>query len=288
MLGGEESCVYLLESGKETMIVSGGMSYLVPEILHQIDAFGLDVNRISKILIVHAHFDHLGIIPFLKRQHPDVEIYGSERAWEILSMPKAISTINKFSLGITRRMGRNKLSAEYDLEWTLDITGKTVREGDEINLGELGIRIYETPGHSSCSISVYVPQLKALFASDGGGIPYEDTIIISGNSNFTRYQESLEKLKVLDVAYVCADHYGYIVGEEAKGFIKRAIDLAEQQRSAMEAMYRRTRDIDASTKEMTDLFFKKYPDYIISPEIYLGIYRQMFRHIAEALDEIPS
>ncbi|NVM24711.1 MAG: MBL fold metallo-hydrolase [Desulfobacterales bacterium] len=196
-LGREESCVYMLEGGTDSMIVSGGMSYLVPELLRQFDTFGINETRITKLLILHAHFDHVGIVPFFKRRHPDLEICASGRAWEILRMPKAINTINGFSRGAAKRMGKEEGYTTCDLDWGDEITGTAVSEGDRIDLGDLEVCIYETPGHSSCSISAYVPQLKALLASDGGGIPCKETIIASGNSNFTTYQQSLEKLKDL-------------------------------------------------------------------------------------------
>jgi len=41
LLGSEESCVYLLEGNNESMIINGGMSYLVPELLHQFEIFGM-------------------------------------------------------------------------------------------------------------------------------------------------------------------------------------------------------------------------------------------------------
>ena len=69
-LGSEESCVYLLEGRDESMLVSGGLSYLVPEILGQFNEFHIDETRITKLLILHAHFDHVGIVPFFKRRNP--------------------------------------------------------------------------------------------------------------------------------------------------------------------------------------------------------------------------
>ena len=55
---------------------------------------------------------------------------------------------------------------------------ESVSEGTTINLGNIDVQIMETPGHSSCSITAYVPQLLALFPSDGGGIPYKETVIV--------------------------------------------------------------------------------------------------------------
>jgi glyoxylase-like metal-dependent hydrolase (beta-lactamase superfamily II) len=283
-LGCEESGVYLLEGRDESMVISGGLSYIVPQVLKQISAFGIEENRIRKFLILHAHFDHVGILPFLKRHHPELQIYGSSRAWEILSMPKAIRTINAFSSMVMARMGREEDCSDLDLEWREDVDGASVFEGDQLEIDDMEVQIFETPGHSSCSISAYVPQIKALFPSDGGGIPYRDTIVTPGNSNFTLFQQSLEKLRDLDVEYLCADHYGYIVGEEAGNFIQQTIRMAKQNRSRMEEAYLRTRDIDTAAHELVAAFYEMYPDYVLSQEIFEGIYRQMVRHIANGLE----
>ncbi|MGQ9654567.1 MAG: MBL fold metallo-hydrolase [Thermodesulfobacteriota bacterium] len=283
-LGREESRVYLLEGGDSSMIISGGVSYIVPEVLRQMEEFAIDEKRIEKLLILHAHFDHVGIVPFFKRRHPGVEIYASSRAWEILRMPKAVETINRFSRMVATRMGMDEGCSSYDLDWRDDISGRTVSDGDVIELGDLQVRVFETPGHSSCCLAAYVPALEALFPSDGAGIPFKDTIVAAGNSNYTQYQRSLEMLKGLDVSFVCADHYAHVVGEEARDFISRCIEVARENRTEMEKTYSRTRDVDAAARELNEKFHAQHPDYFLSPEIFEGIYRQMVRHIAQALE----
>ena len=247
-LGREESGVYLLEGKDGFMIVSGGMSYILPDLLRQFKEFGIDEEGITKLLILHAHFDHVGIVPFFKRRHPKLEVYASGRGWEILQMGKAINTINEFSQTVTKRVGKEEVYSTLDLDWRDDITGKTVCEGDRIDLGGLEVSILEIPGHSSCTIAAYVPEFKALFPSDGGGIPFDQTIIPSGNSNFTRYQENLERLNTLEVEYFCADHYGYILGEEAREFTPKTIEIAKQFRTQVEEIYRSAKDIDLTAK----------------------------------------
>lgn len=283
-LGCEESGVYLLEGSDGSMIISGGMSYILPDILQQLKDLGINEDRITKLLILHAHFDHVGIVPFFKRRHPELEIYGSSRAWEILKMPKAIKTINEFGHMVTERMGRAEDCSRFDLDWRDDVRGVSVSEGDRIGLGDTEVYIIETPGHSSCSISAYVPEIKALFPSDGGGIPYKNTIVTAGNSNYTQFQQSLQKLKDLDVEYLCADHYGYIAGEEARNFIQQTIQAADQNRALMEEAYLRTRDVNTAAHELVTAFFARYPKYILSQEIFEGVYRQMVKHIAKSLE----
>jgi len=284
-LGREESGVYLLQGKDDSMIVSGGMSYIVPDILQQLEEFGMDQARIKKLLILHSHFDHVGIVPFFKRRHPEIEVYASERGWEILQMDKAIPTINEFSRNVAQRMKKSDIYSTYDLEWRKDVSGKTLREGDRVDLGGLEVLILETPGHSSCCITAYVPELKALFPTDGGGIPFKETIVTSGNSNYTKYQQSLEKLKDLAVDWYCADHYGYVIGAEATEFIPKTIEMAKKNRSLMEQVYRSTGDIDVAAQKLISSFYEENPSYFLSPEIFFDVYRQMVRHIASVIEE---
>ena len=283
-LGREESGIYLLEGKNGSMIISGGMSYIVPDVLHQFKEFGMDEEKITKLLILHSHFDHVGIVPFLKRRHPEMEVYASARAWDILQMPKAIATINEFSRNLSKRMGREDVYSAYDLEWRNDVTGRTVQEGDRIDLGGLALSILEIPGHSSCTIAAWAPGIRTLFPTDGGGIPFNKTIVAFGNSNYTKYQESLERMKDLEVEYYCADHYGFITGDEARTFVSKTIEMAKQKRAQMEEVYRSTKDVDHAAKILISSFYDENPYYLLPPEIFLDVYRQMIRHIASVID----
>jgi glyoxylase-like metal-dependent hydrolase (beta-lactamase superfamily II) len=283
-LGRKESGIYLLEGKDESMILSGGMSYIVPDLLQQLKEFGIHEERIKKLLILHAHFDHVGVVPFFKRRLPKLEVFASQRGWEILRMEKVINTINEFSRTVTKKMGREEVYSTYDLDWRDDVAGKTVFDGDRIDLGGLKVSILEIPGHSSCSIAAYVLELKALFPTDGGGIPFDKTIITSGNSNYTKYQQSLERLKTLEVEYYCADHYGYVTGEEAKKFIPRTIEMARQHRAKIEEAYRNTKDVDKAAQKLISSFYDEHSDYLLTPEIFLDVYRQMVRHVANAME----
>lgn len=284
-LGRAESGVYLLEGNKCSMIINGGLSCILPEVLHQFDAFGIDEQRIQKILILHAHFDHVGIVPFFKRRNPDLQIYASERAWEILSMPRAVDTINHFSKLTADRLSSPIRLSEYDVEWRNDISGKALSEGDSIDIGGMDVSILETPGHSSCSLSAYVPAVKAVFPSDGGGIPFKNIIVSSGNSNYTLFQRSLEKLAFFDVEYYCADHYGYVIGTEAQTFVKQSIDAARTFRRRVESAYRRMGSADAAVRQLMADMAHELDDYVLPDDIIAGIYGQMVKHIAMEMDE---
>ncbi len=282
-LGRPESGVYLLEGLNGSIIISGGMSYLVADLLRQFEEFGLKEDRIRGIIILHAHFDHIGIVPFFRRRNPDLKIYASARGWEILSDPKHIDTINQFSRALTERMKIRVTYTPEEFDWPAGLSGDRISDGYVIDLGDRQIQMFETPGHSSCSVSAYVPQIKALFPSDGGGIPYKGTILAAANSNFTLYLESLKKLGALQIDYLCADHFGYVCGDEAKTYISSSIESARKERARLEEIYRRSFDIDAAAREAASSFISENPDYFLTLDIYEGVCRQMMRHIAKTM-----
>jgi glyoxylase-like metal-dependent hydrolase (beta-lactamase superfamily II) len=283
-LGKEEAGVYLLEGRDASMMINGALSHILPEVLQQMKDFRIDEKRIAKFLILHSHFDHAGLVPYFKRQYPQIEVYASGPAWNIFKMPKAIEIMNTFSRLVATQLKAAEGLAGYDTEWRDDVTGTTVSEGDRIDLGGISLTIIDTPGHSSCSISAYEPTMKALFASDGGGIPYKDTSFPSMNSNITQFQESLEKLKPYPVQYLCADHYGYVTGEEAGKFIELTITEARKLRKEIEDSYHRNGgDVDAAAKALNAAFYEANPDYFIAPDILEGVFKQMVKHIQKTL-----
>jgi glyoxylase-like metal-dependent hydrolase (beta-lactamase superfamily II) len=262
------------------MLINAGTVYLVPFLLRQFREFGIDEARITRLLMLHSHYDHVGTAPFFKRKNEKLELYASARGWRILGMPRVVKAINEAGRQAATRMGMATLHKDYPVAWGDDVAGKALSDGDRLGVEPFEGVIYETPGHSICSISYYVPALKALFPSDAGGIPYGEIILASGNANFTRYEESLERLKKLEVNYLCADHYGYIAGPEAGTYILESIQAARDRRREFMDVYRRTMDVEETTRILVETFYENRPDYFLSREILTGIFRQMLRHMA--------
>jgi glyoxylase-like metal-dependent hydrolase (beta-lactamase superfamily II) len=281
-LGREESGVYILEGRENAILINGGMSYILADVLEQMKTFAIDMEKIGKILILHSHFDHVGIVPYFKRTYPKIEVYASAPAWKIFAMPKAIEVMNSYSRLSAKQVGDENVLKSYDLSWRDDITGSTLAEGDKIELGGVTLSILNTPGHSNCSITAYEPDMKVLFASDAIGVPYKNACFPSMNTNITQFFESLEKMKALPVYSLCADHYGYITGDEAARFTELTIEEGHKWKIMMEDLYRRHGgDIELAAKAITDFLFQQMPDYFVARDIMEGVFRQMFKFIAK-------
>jgi glyoxylase-like metal-dependent hydrolase (beta-lactamase superfamily II) len=67
-LGAEESGVYFLRGDHGAVLINGGMSYILPDLLSRMREFGIDPGEITRFLILHSHFDHVGIVPYFKQE----------------------------------------------------------------------------------------------------------------------------------------------------------------------------------------------------------------------------
>ena len=280
-LGKPEMCVYLLQ-GKEYMIVEGGMSYLVPSMLQQFKDRQIDPSRITRLLLLHSHFDHCGIAPFFKRMIPQLKVVGSKRSQELYQKEKVVQFIRARNREMLEFLKMEK-AAELNLDFDQVAVDEVVGEGDIIDLGEgLRVRIIEMPGHSSCSIAAYVESLKALFPSDAGGIPGEgEEIFPAGNENYLLYQKSLEKLRPLDVEILGAARNGAFVGKEAREFIPRSIEAAEKMRQEVIQQCQGQENLEEKIIQIAKKRYEGLKTRDIPWEVYIPLIRGIIKNILQ-------
>ncbi|HXZ35710.1 MAG TPA: MBL fold metallo-hydrolase [Thermodesulfobacteriota bacterium] len=282
-LGRQEMNVYLLK-GEEYMIIEGGMGYIVSDMLRQFQERGINLNRITRLLILHSHFDHCGIVPFFKRRLPGLKIIGSRRSQELYRKEKVIQFIRDRNREMIQFLKMEKEAAELNLDFDQLAVEEAVGEGDTIDLGEgVEVRVIEMPGHSSCSIAAYVPSLRALFPSDAGGIPGEGKEIFpSGNEDFMLYQKSLEELQPLYVDVVCLARNGAFLGQDAKEYVSRSVEEAEKMRLEI---IRQLQGVPDPDEELARLARERYDSLKtrgIPWDVYLGLMRGVVKKILES------
>ena len=282
LLGLRESCVYLLDGGSEMALLGGGMVTAIPAVLEQIAGLGIDVKKIGRIVVTHAHFDHVGIVPYSKKHWPWITVTASVRAAENLARPAVIKAVVDFSVLLLAQAGMAERAREFGLDG-LDAfpIDDAVRDGEVLTCGECTLEIIATPGHSSCSMAVYVREEQALAASDAGGIPFGETVFAAANANFDQYQASLEKMSGYPVKAHLCEHYGAFTGADARQFLPRSREAAQATRSLIEESLTRTGNVEATVSEIEEIVMREAKGYFLPREVMRMVISQMAGYLAK-------
>ncbi|MEE9553535.1 MAG: MBL fold metallo-hydrolase [candidate division Zixibacteria bacterium] len=116
---------------KEGMIIDPG--YDPERIIAHAEKFGLEIK---KIVITHGHADHIGALEQI-RKHYDVPVLIGEGDANMLTDSEA--NLSGFS-------GQNVSTSPPN---------ETIKEGDTVEIGRYSFKIFETPGHSPGSVSIF-------------------------------------------------------------------------------------------------------------------------------------
>ena len=259
MLGKQENCVYLVDGGDACAILGGGLASIIPNIEEQLATMGVDPKRIKSMVILHSHFDHCGIVPYFKNKWPWVEIIASERAKTLLSNPKALANIEKFNSRHLKETLPHVDPGDLCVDgFTIEVE-RVVGDGDVLTCGDASLQVLETPGHSTCSISLYMPEEKAIFVSDAVGISLGDKVFTAANSNFDQYMQSLEKIFAFNPEIILSEHRGGRTGDDCRKFMPVCRQAAQDMRDFVEESFARTGDIEKSTNEIANHFMASAP-----------------------------
>lgn len=264
-LGTHENCLYLLR-GKEAMIIGGGMSWTAPSLEAQFSRMDFEPDKLRYLVILHSHFDHCGAVPYLKRKFSHVQVLASAYSEEVFSKEKAVNFI---AAANKQMIDRLELQGEYErlnLKFGGIQVDRVVAEKDIIDLGD-GIEAHfmEVPGHTRCSIALYVPKIRALFPSDAAPAPADDVnevFSLGPQYDFSMYKESLERLASCEVEICAFEHHGVVMSDQARKVLHEGLRQTEKFKNRIIELYQQTSDLDetvqrvaAETLERTEFDF---------------------------------
>jgi glyoxylase-like metal-dependent hydrolase (beta-lactamase superfamily II) len=89
LLGSQQNLMYLVR-GKDNMIIGGGMSWIAPYLEEQLESLKIGPDDIKYLVIQHAHFDHIGAVPYMQRKFPNMKVLATAAAKSTLSKEKII------------------------------------------------------------------------------------------------------------------------------------------------------------------------------------------------------
>ena len=281
-LGTQEICLYLLK-GEEAMIIGGGMSYVVPSLERQFSAMDFDLKKIKFLVIPHSHFDHCGAVPYLKRKFPHIQIVASAYSKEVFSKEKAVDFIANINKEMLEKVSLQNEYQRLNLQFDGVQVERVVAENDIIDLGDrVEVHFLEVPGHTKCSLAVYVPELKAMFPSDSAPHPTDDGSELSQPSpqyDFSLYLESLRKLAAYEVEICGFDHHGIFVGDQAKKVLQQGLEQTGEFKNYVIEQYQQIGDWDKVAQRLAAEAIEKNKFPFLNLELQTSATKAIIRKI---------
>ncbi len=187
-IGGQfyDSNIYIIKSEKAVLLDCGtGGNH--KKVLSNIKDT-MDPRKIKTIILSHRHYDHTGGAEALQSAL-DAEILVHETAADALRQGDEVTTA----------------AAAFGKSFPqLEVTA--LKEGDEIDLGDIKVKVLHIPGHSICSMALFEEGSKTLFSGDtvytDGGIGRWDL----PTGNYSELVESLNRLNRMDVSNLYPGH----------------------------------------------------------------------------------
>jgi 2-aminobenzoylacetyl-CoA thioesterase len=220
-----------LSIGDDAMIIEGGTGGTFNIIVNQIDALGIDPQRIKYIALTHTHADHIGALPRLKAVWPHLQVVAGEKAPKFLGNEKVIQqfvSMDKAIAGIMEEKGEISQLPETLDHYSFPVD-RIVKEGDAVELGK-GVRwtAYTAPGHSPCHIAWREEREELLAIGDTMGYysPEQDTFWPNYFVSLVQYCKSIRKLGNLPAKWVALSHNGVRSGN-IRAFFQKALSVTE-------------------------------------------------------------
>lgn len=235
--------------GDVNVIVDPGMAWCARRSIAEIEKIIGDAP-VGAIFLTHSHYDHVGAVPYFRKRWPEAMVCASPYAGVVFTKPKALDMILRLSKEAARENGA-VIEEEYDPSRIR--ADMLVLEGDEFILGDLRIKVIETPGHTRDSLSFVVDD-EILMSSESMGFfnvdeSYNPQYLVSYEGS----AQSLEKSIAVQPRRVCIPHNGIYEepGEDFWTFFREGIQdskdfmidvltrYGEDQESALRAMEKR-------------------------------------------------
>ena len=254
-LGQPELCSYLIK-GDIYALVGGAMAHVIPDILTQLHDLNVDLERIRHFIILHTHYDHLGMAPYLARHWPWLKVAVSKVGASILKNQRALKAIQDYNNSMLKAKNEVEQIEPLNLVKEGFPVHHIIYGGMELDL-ENGVKlqIIDAPGHSVCSLALYFPREYALFPSDSIGTLTEERILPMGSSNYDAFQESIEKLSNIGAEIICLEHFGALTHPEGKEFCERAKKGAKDFRKKMIDIYKEKAGLELTVEELAEDFY---------------------------------
>ncbi|MDF2988476.1 MAG: metallo-beta-lactamase family protein [Eubacterium sp.] len=218
--GNGKNTIYpvVLTDENETILIDCGYPRFLPYMESAAGEEGIDLARLTHIVITHHDFDHIGALAAVKRKYPHISIIASEDDVKYINGREKSLRLRQAEALYEKLPEEEKPGALNFQKLLGSVEGVnvdlTVKDGDTFSwLG--GTDIIATPGHMPGHISIYIKAYKTLISGDA--LVIENGELEIANPNYTLdmsgAKNSIKKLLDYDIEKIICYHGGEYTGD---------------------------------------------------------------------------
>lgn len=246
------AAVFLIK-GKSNLLFEAGMAYAADLMVEKIRR-ELDGGKVDAVLLSHSHYDHVAGLPAVRKAWPEVKVYASERAKEILTKPSALSTIRNLSSIAAGAAGMSWDQDYRDEDLKVDVV---LNDGETVQLGDHKVFAFETLGHTKCSLS-YIVDNELMLCSESVGVlgpsgGYMPAFLV----DYKGARESIIKSRNYHVKDIILNHYGFVSEEDKPRIWDIMMEKLESSKNRMMRIMKECGSDEEALKKMESVFHEK-------------------------------
>jgi glyoxylase-like metal-dependent hydrolase (beta-lactamase superfamily II) len=142
---------------------------------------------------------------------------------------------------------------------------RVLKEGDTIDVDEgVSFQVFETPGHSECSLSFFEPSAKVLIISDATGfyLPKDEFWWPCYFSGYGPYVASIERLAEVGAEVLCLSHNAVIQGaDDVAAYFQGTLDALRQYHERIVSASKAGKTVREIAESLGEEVFQKTPQF---------------------------
>ncbi len=247
------SSCYLI-AGEKVIVIDPGMAFNGENIVEKIKAL-IGSRPVDTVLLTHSHYDHVGALPFIRNEWPEVTVCAHGRVAHVFEQPGALNTIRRLSEEAAKLNDTVIGGAFSEQALTVDVM---LEDGEVLNYSDFKIRVIGCPGHTRDSLAFLLDD-KVLFASETLGLPnhdgrYTPEFLFSWKESL----ESVRKCRSYPVRYLCLPHFGIYKDPEGRGMWQWMEDGLMEARDSMIGILKDIPDEESRLKAMEEKYWNRH------------------------------